>query len=122
MEGNITKEEYQTRQGAIKERLDVLVIPEVDAATVAGSLMENMPALRAQADVRQRNQMLSSMLEGVLLDPASRSVVGLLPKPAFREISLNVEPGNGVEIFDPAENRQKKPKAHQFLGIYLGLR
>ena len=108
VEGNITKEEYQTRQRAIKERLDVLVIPEVDAATIAGSLMENMPALWAQADIRQRNRMLSSMLEAVLLDPASRSVVGLLPKPAFREIILNVQPGNGVVIFDPAENRQKK--------------
>lgn len=110
VEGNITKDEYQTRPRAIKERLDVLVIPEVDAATIAGSLMENMPALWAQADVRQRNQMLSSMLEGVLLDPASRSVVGLLPKPAFREIILNLEPGNGVEIFDPSENRQKSRK------------
>jgi len=81
--------------------------------------MENMPALWAQADVRQRNQMLSSMLEGVLLDPASRSVVGLLPKPAFREIILNVESGIGVEIFDPAENRRKKADntsiSHEFL-------
>ena len=45
--------------------------------------------------------MLSSMLEAVLLDPNSKSVVGLVPKPAFREVILNVEPGGGIVIFDP---------------------
>ena len=39
VEGNIIKEEYETRQRAFKERLGVLVIPEVDAATIAGSLI-----------------------------------------------------------------------------------
>ena len=59
----------------------MLVIPEVDAATVAGSLVENMRLLWDRAEIKQRNQILSSMLEAVLLDPEGRSVI---PEAAIR--------------------------------------
>ena len=78
-----------------------MVIPGVDAATVAGAMLENMHSLGAEADVRQRHQMLASMLDAVLLDPQSRSVVGLVPRPAFRQVFLNVNPRDGVIIFGP---------------------
>jgi len=95
----------------MNERLDALVIPEVDAASVAGALMENTKTLWAQADVKQRNQMLSSMLEAVLLDPNSKSVVGLVPKPAFREVMLNVEPNGGILVFDPEDMGKTESEA-----------
>ena len=48
------------------------------------------------------------MLEAVLVDPDDRTVVGLLPKPAFRDIILDVEPSDGVVIFDPVETRKAR--------------
>ena len=78
---------------------------------MAGALLENVKTLGVQAEVKQRNQMLSSMLDAVLLDPNSKSVVGLVPKAAFREVMLNVEPNGGVVIFDPEDMEETESEA-----------
>ena len=96
----------------MNERSDALVcIPEVDSASVAGALQENMKILWVQAEVKQRNEKLSSMLDAVLLDPNSKSVVGLVPKVASREVMLNVEPNGGVLIFDPEDLEKTESEA-----------
>ena len=56
------------------------------------------------------------MLDAVVLDPDNRAVVGLVPRSAFREIFLSVEPSDGVCIFDPAELSQEEPEAPQGRG------
>ena len=89
----------------------MLVKPEADASAIAGSMMKNMGALWMQADIKRHKEMLSPMPDAVLLDPNRKSMVGRLPKPAFREIVLNVEPSNGVTIFDPDKTSQKEADA-----------
>ena len=81
--------------------------------------MENMATIWNQADIIQRNRMLSSMMEAVLLYPASRTVVGLLPKPAFRDIILDVEPSAGVVIYDPLRQEKQGAEVPQRLKRYL---
>ena len=87
---------------------------------MAGALLENMKTLWAQAEVKQRYQMLSSMLDAVLLDPNSKSLVGLVPKAAFREVMLYVEPNGGVVLIheeDPDKPNQPTPGWHEANGI-----
>ncbi len=79
-----------------------------------------MKTLWAQAEMKQRNQMLSYMLNAVLLDPNSKSLVGLVPKAAFREAILNVEPNGGVVLIheeDSNKPNQPTPCGHEADGI-----
>jgi len=109
IEGNIPKENYLERQRAAKERLESLVIPEVDAALVAGTMLGDLRSVWEGATIKQRNRLLASMADAVLLDPESRSVVGLVPRPAFREVFLSMEGKNGVSIFDAAGFQKVEP-------------
>ena len=101
VEGHISKEEYDHRRREIQERLEALRIPEVDASIVAGTLLEDLGRLWQQADVEQRNRMLTSMLEAVFLDSESKAVVGLRPKPEFRDLFLCLETDGTVTIHEP---------------------
>ena len=77
--------------------------PEVDASIVAGTLLEDLRRLWQQADVEQRNRMLTSMLEAVYLDSESKAVVGLRPKPEFRDLFLCLETDGAVTIHEPED-------------------
>lgn len=49
------------------------MIPEVDAALLAGSMLGDLRSVWEGATVKQRNRLLASMADAVLLDPESRS-------------------------------------------------
>lgn len=113
IEGNIPKESYLERQRAAKERLDGPVIPEVDVASVAGTMLGDLRSVWAGATVKQRNRLLSSTVDAVLLDPESRSVVGLVPRPAFRAVFLSMERKNGSASLTPRDFKKRSPLAPQ---------
>ena len=58
-----------------------------------------------ESDVRpqwnQRNKMLTAMLEAVLIDPAAKKVVGIVPRPAFRDLFLCLEENGAAKICEP---------------------
>ncbi len=71
----------------LQDRLDGLVIPEAEAASL-----------------EEKHSLLLNMLDAVYLDLAERrSVVGILPKGPFYPLflSLKDDPDAGVRVFDP---------------------
>ena len=53
----------------------------------AGNLLEDLPVLWEEADLTERHNLLMAMLEAVYVDTVEgKSVVAILPKPAFRPI------------------------------------
>ena len=60
------------------------MVPAVDGAREAGSLLENLPALWDHANLTERRRLLLSMLDAVYVDTIEeKSVVAMTPKPAF---------------------------------------
>lgn len=100
-EGDISKAEYRRRKREVQEKMDALTIPEVDAAATAAELLENSGKLWEAATVKQRNKMLTAMLEAVLIDPVAKKVVGIVPRPAFRDLFLCLEENGTVKIYEP---------------------
>ena len=53
----------------------------------AGNLLEDFPVLGEEADLTERHNLLMAMLEAVYVDTVEgKSVVAILPKPAFQPI------------------------------------
>jgi len=87
LDGLIGQDEYRSQKRDLDEKLRTLVVPEVDAATAAGELVENLPALWERADLSQRRKILMTMLDGVSVDTVqNKAIVALRPKPAFRAL------------------------------------
>ncbi len=87
LDGLIGQDEYRSQKRDLDEKLRTLVVPEVDAATAAGELVENLPALWERADLSQRRKILMTMLDGVNGDTVqNKAIVALRPKPAFRAL------------------------------------
>jgi site-specific DNA recombinase len=62
-----------------------LVAPAVDAATKAGKLLEDLPALWNQANLGERRLLLSAMLDAVYVDTIDKKgVISFQPKATFR--------------------------------------
>ncbi|MFC1935638.1 hypothetical protein ACFLX9_02615 [Chloroflexota bacterium] len=67
--------------------MESLAVPEVDAATKAGRLIEDLPRLWAEANLEERRKLLLTMLDAVYVDTKeSRPIVAIKPKPAFAPI------------------------------------
>ncbi len=63
------------------------MVPEVDAAADAGELLKRLPDLWAGATLDERHELAVRMLDGVYVDlKDSRSIVGIKPKPPFRDV------------------------------------
>ena len=90
----------------------------MDAAKEAGRLLEDLPKLWDGADLSERRKLLLTMLDAVYVETVEeRTIVAILPKPAFlplfevattREGSnvilfseREVPPANGPEAADP---------------------
>jgi len=89
----------------LEEKLGTLVVPGVDAATEAGKLLENLPALWEEANLTERRKLLMSMLEAVYVDTVEeKAIVAIRPKPAFQplfEIATTREGSDVVLIKEP---------------------
>ncbi len=67
--------------------LEMLIVPEANAAEEAGKLLSNLPTLWAEANPEERRKLLLTMLDAVYVDSKEeRAIVAIRPKSAFRSI------------------------------------
>jgi hypothetical protein len=79
-----------------------MVIPEENATLLAGEQLQNLGAVWGKATLEEKHRLLSSILEAVYVDMvASRSIVGIQPKPSFYPIfdALKNQAGNKIIVF-----------------------
>ena len=106
MDGIVDDGEYDVQRKLLQDILDSLVIPEADVALNAGELLESLGLIWEKATFEEKHRLLAGMLEAVYVDlAASRSIVGIQPKPPFYPLfeNLRQEPGNKVTVFSPGE-------------------
>ncbi len=102
LEGDLPRDQYGERKRSLEVQLASLVIPDVDAAREAGKLLEQLPALWEEADLSERRQLLTAMLEAVYVDTVEeQAIVALKPKPAFRALFqiATTREGSGVILY-----------------------
>jgi hypothetical protein len=76
--------EYELQKKLLQNRINTLVIPEMDVTINAGALLENLGVIWANASMGKKYRLLTIMLDAVYLDLlATCRVVGILPKPIF---------------------------------------
>ena len=79
--------EYHRQKKSLEWELESLLIPEVDAAKEAGKLLADMPRLWAGANLQERHQLLTTILDAVYIDMKERkSIVSMKLKPAFQAV------------------------------------
>ncbi len=67
--------------------LESLLIPEVDAAREAGRLLADIPRLWNAANIKERHQLLATVLDAVYIDMKnSKSIVSVKAKPVFHAV------------------------------------
>jgi hypothetical protein len=96
----------------LQDTFDSLVIPEEDAAINAGKLLENLGTIWQGATLEEKHKLLSLMLEAVYVDlAASRSIVGIQPRPAFYPIfnSLENQADNKIIVFYANNGKKIEP-------------
>ena len=99
----ISERAYQSEKMQLKERISSLVIPEVDLAVEAGALLEQVQDLWAEATLGERHELLAGMIDAVYIDLRSRQIVGVLPKPSFRQAFSALED----DLLIPAEEADR---------------
>ena len=101
LDGNVTwcggglfdEIEYHRQKKSLEWELESLLIPELDAAKEAGRLLTDMPRLWAGANLQERHQLLTTMLDAVYIDLKDRrSIVSVKAKPAFQLVIGPSEP------------------------------
>ena len=76
--------EYDREETFLREELDPLVVPGVDAAKEEGKLLEDLPQVREEATPSEHRKLLLTMLDAVYVDTIEeKSIVVIRPKPAF---------------------------------------
>lgn len=114
--GELVKEdEYNLQCKLLQDNLETLVIPEEDAITKAGELIENLGNIWRDSTLEEKHKLLKIMLDAVYVDLLnSRSIVGILLKPVFYSLfeSLKRKPNVKVIIFNPRkkENALESPE------------
>ncbi len=108
-DGLIEDGEYKIQLKLNRDILNSLVVPEEDAAIEAGKLLENMGPIWDKATLAEKHKLLSMMLDCVFVDlAASRSVVGVQPKPAFYPLfkSLQNQKDNKITVYYTENNKK----------------
>jgi len=93
--------EYNRQKRLLEMELESLVVPAANAAEEAGKLILNLKELWAEANVDERRKLLLSMLDAVYFDTkATKSIVGVRPKPPFKPIFqvAAAREGSGIRI------------------------
>ena len=107
MRNAIAKLELWVTLVKLKNAFKVLVVPEFDAAMYAGEFLESLGSIWEKATLEEKDRLLTRMLDVVYIDLVSnRSIVGLLPKPAFYCLfeSISQKPDSNVVMFNPAQS------------------
>ena len=101
VDGLFSEDDYRGQKRTLEMELESLVVPEVDAAADAGELLSRLPDLWAGASLDERHELAVRMLDGVYVDlKDSRSIVGIKPKPPFREVFrvATAREGSGISF------------------------
>jgi len=110
VDGIIEDSDYNLQRKLLQDSLNSLVVPEADAAMNAGEFLESLGLIWSKATLEEKHKLLAGMLEAVFVDLlASRTIVGIQPKPAFRALfeSLKQNPESKVTVFTPEDIRGK---------------
>jgi len=84
IDGLIEEGEYEIQRRLLQDNLEALVSPEIDDALHAGELLKSLGLIWEKATLSEKHKLLTSILYAVYIDLlATRSIVGLLPKPPF---------------------------------------
>ena len=90
--------EYRRQKKSFEWELESSLIPEVDAAKEAGRLLTETPRLWAGATLKERHQLLATILDAVYVDMKDKkSVVSVKAKPAFQAVLGLVTPNSYVD-------------------------
>jgi hypothetical protein len=88
----ISDKDYEMEKRLLETKLDSLVVPEVEAAFDAASLIEDLNRLWLKATAEERRRILLGMLDAVYVDMAEgNGIVGISPKPVFRPLFESME-------------------------------
>ena len=94
-------EEYRRQKQQLEDILSDLVIPGLEAAQQAGTLLENLPDLWEKAELPERRRILMTMLDSVHVEcQDERQIVAIKPKPAFRPLFevVTTKQGSGIVL------------------------
>ena len=87
LDGLVQIGEYRRQKKILEDKLSGLIVPGVDAVLEAGKLLEDLPKLWQEADMGERREILTAMLDAVYVDTKQeKAVVAIRPKPAFRPV------------------------------------
>ena len=93
VDGLFDEIEYHRQKKSLEWELESLLIPEVDAAKEAGRLLADMPRLCAGANLQERHQLLTMILDAVYVDMKDKkSIVSVKAKPAFQAVLDTLAP------------------------------
>ena len=96
--------DFEREKRSLEMQLESLVVPEVNAATEAGRLLEQLPELWEAATLEERRGLLLAMLDGVYFDAKeAKAIVAIRPKPAF-QIAVTKEGSNVTLIKNEPPN------------------
>jgi len=101
VDGLYSDADYQRQKRSLITELESLVVPEIDAASEAGQLINHLPELWAGATPEERRDLLTTMLDGVYVDlKETRTVVALKPKAPFKAVFqvAATREGSGVTL------------------------
>lgn len=91
VDGLISERAYEAQRRQLRERLSMLIMPEVDVAVEAGALLEQIQELWREATTDERHDLLAGMVDAVYVDMPSRRLVAITPKGPFREAFRSLE-------------------------------
>ena len=101
VDGLFSENDYRGQKQTLEMELESLVVPEVDAAAEAGDLLKQLPDLWEAASLDERHELVVRMLDGVYVDlKDARSIVGIKPKPPFRDVFriATAREGSGISF------------------------
>lgn len=76
--------EYERERRRLQERLSYLENPETKTVLDAGMLLETLAPAWEKATTHEKRDILRLMFDAVFVDLEEATIVGLVPKPAFR--------------------------------------
>lgn len=90
VDGLYEESEYRLMKQTLSNKLESLVIPEVNTAIEAGKLIQDLPRLWSHATLPERHGLLASIIDGVYLDlKDSVGVSAIKPKPPFEQLIVH---------------------------------
>jgi site-specific DNA recombinase len=111
VDGTISPEQYTLQLRHMKELLDSLVIPGINAVEEAGKLVKQFPELWSVATIEEKNRILLTMLDAVYFDTKeSKSIVAIKPKPPFKPVFevVTLEKGAGIILLNKSQRIKYK--------------